>query len=129
MRSWGGGKRVGMALAVVAMLLQLVLSYGHLHLHDLVSQPSGSHLAAPSLLSQVGHADSAPDGSQPANAPDEDGCPICIAMHMVANGAQPVAPQVASPSDFSRPPQIAVVQFDCIARRCASFQTRAPPLA
>lgn len=121
---WRGSKRTGAAVAAFAMLLQLGLSFGHAH--DLTLHRQGAEGAATTVSSEP---DKPSDHSQPAELPDEDGCPICITIHMVAGGALPVSPAVALRADFNRVGQSALVQFDLIARRHAFFQTRAPPHA
>ncbi|HVY58055.1 MAG TPA: DUF2946 family protein [Xanthobacteraceae bacterium] len=124
MRWWRDSQRLGSALAGFAMLLQLVLSFGHLHLHDLTGQSSS---AVRSAAAVAGHT---LDKQHPTNAPgDEDGCPICTVMHMVSGAALPTAPVILVPGDYSRPHQTAFVRFNVVARRYALFQTRAPPRA
>ena len=125
MQWWRGNGRTGVALAAFAMLLQLALSFGHVHLHDLAPPTQRTQSSATALAS----APSDPSDQQlPAGLPDDDGdCPICIAMHMASSGVLPVAPLVVLPDDLSRSHQQAIVHFDIIARRHSSFQTRAPP--
>jgi hypothetical protein len=112
------GKLTGTVLATIAMLFQLALSFGHLHVHDLTGHRSVDGLAV-----------SAPaDSSHPAGTPDDENhCAICLTMHMVASGALPAPPAFDQPADFSRTAPVARVHFDVVARRHVSFQTRAPP--
>src|SRR4249920_2711584 len=100
------------------MLLQLTLSFGHLHLHELVSQ--SPHDAPSFATAAATTTNSFLDRTQPADG-DEDDCPICIAMHMVAAGALPVAPLAVMPAYFSSVRHSAVARFDIVARRHASF--------
>ena len=103
------------------MLFQFVLAFGHVLGLD-EHAPASSHSAL--SLQQT-----APDTSgDPAGLPD-DGCPICLTLHMAASGVLPSAPLVALPDRLVPPYQQAVVRFDVVAPRHASFQTRAPPSA
>jgi hypothetical protein len=126
MRWWRDHKRSGAVLATFAMLLQLVLCLGHVHLHELASDPVRPEAAASMVLSQ---AEALLDRAQPGDRPDEDDCPLCLVMHMVASGAVPLAPMLAQPEYFGRAPELPVIQFDLSPPRYASFQTRAPPRA
>ncbi len=123
MRWWRANRRTGAALAVFAMLFQFVLAFGHVH--ELGSRSASPHSATASLAGDA--AD--PRGQRwPASIPDDD-CPICVVIHMAANGVLPEAPLVLVPDDFTRPHHQAAVHFDVVARRYAFFQTRAPPRA
>jgi len=104
------------------MLVQFVLAFGHVHGLD-GHVPASSH-AALSLVQ------TAPDTSgDPAVPPDDDDCQICITLHMAAGGLLPPPPLVPLPANLARPGEQALVRFDVVAPRHASFQTRAPPFA
>jgi hypothetical protein len=115
-------RRVGSWLALFALALQLVVSFGHIHVDAIRTHPtvaaSGSSAHAAKQL--------------PPQQPGEDGddyCAICASIYLAANSFVPVAPQLPVPS-VSR----AIERFDYGApafftlRRLA-FQSRAPPLA
>jgi hypothetical protein len=121
MHAWQSRRRIAAAVGLLAMLLQLCVSFGHVHAGDLARAVSvqASGCAAPSDCSR--HI--------PPGLPDDD-CPICAAIHMAATGVPPTPPAIAIPADFvthiHRP---FVVAFHLAARRPSPFQTRAPPLA
>jgi hypothetical protein len=110
-------------LALFALALQLVVSFGHVHADavrrtypTLAAGGSGTHAVKP----------------LPAQQPGEDGddyCAICASIYLAANSFVPVAPQLPVPSISHR-----VERFDpgtaaFIAARRLAFQSRAPPLA
>lgn len=111
-------------MAMFAMLLQIVLCLGHIHLHDLGSHPAGRDAVAPMAVSL---ADQPLERPQPGDLPEEDNCPLCMIMHMVASGAMPMAPVLAQPTDFGSVTGFPVIRLDLSSPRYASFQTRAPP--
>jgi hypothetical protein len=125
-RSW----RVATAgLGLFALLLQLALSFGHIHLEGLrASLGTFSDTTAASAKDQ--NTVAAPDGQKKNSGHSEDDCPICSTMHMAAAGAQPIPPVLFVPFDYSfvLPPTI-VEKFLYRVPKYALFQTRAPPAA
>jgi hypothetical protein len=121
MRAWQSRRRIAAAVGLMAMLLQLCVSFGHVHAGDLLRAVSlqTSGCATPSDCSR----------KVPPGLPDDD-CPICAAVHMAATGVPPTPPTLALPAEFAtlahRP---FIVAFHGAARRHSPFQTRAPPLA
>jgi hypothetical protein len=121
MRVWQSRRRIAAAVGLLAMLLQLCVSFGHVHAGDL----------ARTVSLQAGACTTASDCSRhvPPGLPDND-CPICAAIHMAATGVPPTPATVALPAEFvtltHRP---FIVAFHRTARRHSPFQTRAPPLA
>jgi hypothetical protein len=105
------------------MALQLLLSFGHVHPDEFGQAPGTAHsLVAPA-------AGGPADPSSPADAPDHDDCPICVVMHMVAGASPPQPPMLVVPGAFGRLPPAPLAELRLIARRFASFRTRAPPHA
>jgi hypothetical protein len=115
-------QRFGSYLALAGLALQLVLSFGHIHLDGI----SGDR---PTLV--VGTNASLPlqsPAQHPANDAD-DYCPICATIHLAGTLFLPEPPQL--PLTFVSQPiehfnHIAVV---FVASQRAPFQSRAPPLA
>ena len=107
-------------LALAALALQLVLSFGHLHLDGVhrtshAATLAGSSAQAPQLPAQ-----------QPG---DDDYCAICATIYLAANSFVPQAPQLPLPF-VSRPiKHLDRVAVACITPRRTPFQSRAPPLA
>jgi hypothetical protein len=116
----------GAWLALLALALQLGLSFGHFHARDFAGYTAagtgkGWH-SAPGLL--------ATSLKQAKPADDEDRCPICFSAFLLGNSFVPHAAQPSLltpfvdihhviPRDFAR----------TVEARRAPFQSRAPPLA
>ena len=113
---WRSRRRRGAGLALLALLVQIVLSFGHLHLQDLAPAP-----AATAAVPQTAPAHS------PPGHPDND-CPICIAIHMAASGLVAVPPAIAAPHELGRITQTWHAARDISVARYVLFRTRAPPV-
>jgi hypothetical protein len=115
--------RVGSWLALFVLGLQLVVSFGHVHIDavqrdypGLATGGSGTH-----TVKQL-----------PAQQPSQDSddyCAICASIYLAANSFVPVAPQLPVPSVSHL-----IERFDrgaavFVAARRLAFQSRAPPLA
>jgi len=110
-------------LALFALVLQMVVSFGHVHLEGI----PGVH-SETSAGSAKAHAQAAP-AQQPRDDDDDAYCPICASVYLTASSFVPAAPILPLPSVSS-----AVEHFDhnaavFVASRRAAFQSRAPPLA
>jgi hypothetical protein len=120
--------RQGTSFALLALAINLALSFGHLHLQDLDRNGlRGGEADAGILLSAIGHRDSAP-GNKHDGHPD-DLCPICMAQAALGTGLAAAAPAL--------PVDLASVEIDPIAlpeqsvaqRPRAGFRSRGPPLS
>jgi Protein of unknown function (DUF2946) len=116
--------RFGTWLALFALVLQLAVSFGHVHLEGIAG-------ADPARVASAtgGHALHAPLAPQPGTGGQDDYCPICASVYLTANSFVPAAPVLPLPS-VSR----LVEHFDhtapvFVAPRRPAFQSRAPPLA
>jgi hypothetical protein len=111
-------------LGLFALLLQLVVSFGHVHSRDLgVSPTLGSELA-------ISKATPASGQHQVPNGLPDDDCPICSTMHVAASGLLPAMPVVVDPTIGFQVLQISLAdQFNPGIARHTLFQTRAPPIA
>jgi hypothetical protein len=120
---WVDNWRFGSCLALAALALQLVVSFGHVHL-------DGVHRADPALaIAGSGAQASQLPAPHPGNDGDDDYCAICATIFLAANSFLPPAPQLPVPF-VSRPIEhFARVAVDFIVPRRAPFQSRAPPLA
>ncbi len=115
-------RRFGGCLALAALALQLVLTFGHVHLDGVHRLPPAALAGAAAQVSQ-----SAP---VPHPGADADGyCAICATIYLAATTFLPQPPQLP-------PPFVArsIAHFDqgaigFIAPRRTLFQSRAPPLA
>jgi hypothetical protein len=124
MRWFRANKTFCSRLALLALAVQFVVAFGHIHHEDIY----GSARPAAAIAAVVA------DGSQPlpANYPakhNDDYCAICATMSLLGNSFVAAAPTLPLPSA-----SYAIEQFDrvaaiFIAPRRAAFQSRAPPVA
>jgi hypothetical protein len=108
-------------LALAALALQTVVSFGHVHL-------DGVHSAYPAAVIAAFKSQTQPlPGPQPDGG-DNDYCAVCAAIYLAANSFVPRPPPL--PVRFvSRP----IAHFDhaaigFVAPQRTPFQSRAPPL-
>ena len=110
-------------LALAAMALQLVLSFGHIHLKKLASDsviPSATTSKAPSSQQNP--------TQHPANEAD-DFCAICATIHLTSSSFLPDAPLLPVPHASRTIEHFGHFTFVFISPQRAAFQPRAPPLA
>jgi hypothetical protein len=120
---WVHNSRFGTWLALAALALQLVVSFGHLHL-------DGVHRADPDLtLAAPGAQASQLPAPHPTNDGDDDYCAICATIYLAANSFVPPAPELPVPFVSQTIEHFDHVVVVFIAPRRAPFQSRAPPLA
>ena len=108
-------------LSLAALALQIVLSFGHVHLGvaraSFVATASGMAAPAPQPLP-----------TQPADH-SIGCCAIRAALNLAANSFVPSVPPLAAPTGWQRIEHSDRPAFVFIAQRATSFQSRAPPFA
>jgi hypothetical protein len=112
-------------LALMALALQVILSFGHTHLYAPARASMASATAAGSgtcLLSE--HA----PGHNPDGSLDPD-CAICALIQLVANSAPSVAPDLPIPANFGLIGLHASAELVPASSPHSLFQARAPPEA
>jgi hypothetical protein len=119
MRWVRSNRRSGGLLAFAALALQLVLSFGHVHLDAVSRSPVVGAVAG------VQGAPSLPDQHRGG----DDYCAVCATIQLAANAFVPQAPQLAVPFVSRAIEHVDLVAVISIASRRAPFQPRAPPLA
>src|SRR3954451_15548278 len=107
MSAWGRGThvkmhwfrsnlRLGSRLALLALAVQVILSFGHVHLFNPApASPSSATAIASGAVLPRGDA----PNHNPAGLPDAD-CPICALLQLVAMSAASVAPVLPLPANF-----------------------------
>jgi hypothetical protein len=127
MHWWRAKRRNGARIALCALLLQLALSFGHIHREDFAGFAAG--LAAASQSAAV----SDPQGSGPdghgTSGPAHDECLICATMHLAGALVLPAPPAIVLPAMAGRIANLPHAEFSLAAHRHSLFQSRAPPTA
>ena len=129
--SWfRSSSRWGSYLALLALTFQLVVSFGHIHAHDVTSHG----IASDTDRLAAGHAeptDAAPAHSHPAGDQSlaDDCCPICALIHLARALVPAEVPSLPLPSIFGRLQLEAAAEFDLTASDRTLFRARAPPIS
>jgi hypothetical protein len=111
--------RIGSGLALFALAIQLLLSFGHIHLAA-ASNPSSSIAVATSTAGS-------PAGHQ--NGTVDINCPVCALIHLASVSSPPTAPVLPVPTMFGFARLEAADAFNVAASSRGIFRARAPPCA
>jgi hypothetical protein len=126
MRWFRSNRKISGQLALFALALQLVLSFGHIHLQDIYGYgPAG---AAASALAPATEKSPSLPSDQPSRH-SGDYCAICATMSLLGNSFVAQAPQLPVPFVSHAVAQADRIAALFIAPRRAPFQSRAPPTA
>jgi hypothetical protein len=111
---------LGSRSALLALAVQVVLSFGHVHFYN----PAPASRAVVTITSgAVGALGHNPDGSL-----DPD-CAICALIQLMANSAPSVAPDLPLPASFGSIQLQASAELISASSPHSLFQARAPPRA
>ena len=116
-------RRHGALLALAALVLQIVLSFGHVHLHG-VAQSAPAAITHPIAL-----ADKNSQTPAPIRGDSDEYCAICASIFLASSAFAPTPPQLPLPAKFQR------VEHSFHAARLfadpprLAFRSRAPPVA
>jgi hypothetical protein len=124
MRWFRSKLQLGSRLALFALAVQVILSFGHVHLDNLASATSKSAMAMGS--GSVLLSDRAPDHNSGGSL-DVD-CPLCALIQLVATSMPAVAPVLPLPARFGSIGLQAPAQVASASSPHALFQARAPPV-
>ena len=112
--------RFGSRLALFALAIQLVLSFGHLHLDAAALGPQQS-----AAVAAAADQNGAPDGPTTGHDPL---CPICLSIQLAGALLQPSPPVIVAPEQVAWTPPPPTQAF-AAATDPSSFNARAPPFA
>jgi hypothetical protein len=118
-------KRHGALLALAALALQIVLSFGHVHLDGIRPVAAHNAIVAP-------HKAALADASRqtPAQNPgDDDYCAICASIYLASTTFISDAPSLPVPRGFERIVHPYANVRDAVEPRRVGFRSRAPPVA
>ena len=105
------------------MALQLVLSFGHIHLE----KPASNFVGASAAATKAPSSQQIPN-QHPANEAD-DYCAICATIHLASSSFLPDAPLLPVPFASRTIEHFSSFTFIFVSPQRAAFQSRAPPLA
>jgi hypothetical protein len=117
-------RRIGSWLALVALAIQLGLSFGHVHL-DTVRRID----PAVAAIGPGTHAAKSLPAQQQPGEDSDDYCAICASIYLASNSFVPAPPHLPVPSVSQIVEHFDHDTITFIARRRLAFQSRAPPLA
>ena len=114
--------RFGALVGLAALALQIVLSFGHVHLANV--RPAG-------VVATHGAAVAAATHQAPAQTPgdDDDYCAICASIYLVSTSVAAQPPPLPVPLGFSHVEHVTVGDRAIAAPRHVAFRSRAPPAA
>jgi hypothetical protein len=118
-------KRHGAYLALLALALQIVLSFGHVDLGGIIGPAhltlAGEQNTVVTQAAQPGPAQTGDDG--------DSYCPICASIFLVSNSFISEPPKLPMPDGFERTIHSIRVDRGISTPRSIVFRSRAPPAA
>jgi hypothetical protein len=116
-------KRHGSVLALIALALQIVLAFDHVHLHGL---PQNSHAA---IVQHTAMAQTAPQTPAQNPGDHDDYCAVCASIFLASSAFAPAPPQLLLPATFQRVERSFNAAHALTERQRPAFRSRAPPAA
>ena len=125
--------KTGSRLALFALALQFVLSFGHFHVDAAQAAAAVQGLAdlvhaqglAPDAASQLQQQPSGHDDGKPASEP----CAICAVAAMANQMLLATAALLPLPEAIEKPFLVTDADFAVPGTPCSSFRSRAPPVS
>jgi hypothetical protein len=129
----------GVYLALAALALQLAMSFGHIHRHDIVdpnaaypnvAYPKVVHSKIDVFAGVQALAKLEVAKQFPSRLADDDGaCPICLSTLLLSTSFIPDAPRYSPSSELRDADRVVRHIYDIVFEtHRAPFQSRAPPL-
>jgi hypothetical protein len=119
----GRHKRHGSVLALIALALQIVLAFDHVHLHGLAQN-------SPAATTQhTAMAQTVPQTPAQNPADDNDYCAVCASILLASSSFAPAPPQLPMPTGFQRVEHSFNAGHALAERQRPGFRSRAPPAA
>jgi hypothetical protein len=120
---WGQrNKRHGALPALAALVLQIVLSFGHVHLHGVAQSPHAS-------AQHVALADAKSHAPVQIPADNDDYCAICASIFLASSAFAPAPPQLLISANFQQVEHSSNAASLVAQPPRLAFRSRAPPRA
>ena len=122
-------RRCGARLGLAALVLQIALSFGHIHIGNV---HVGGAAWASGAVAKVLHLKAAPAPQKlPAQHPsdDDDYCAICASIFLASTSLAAQPPQLPVPLGFERIALTFAAEQSASFSRPVFFRSRAPPAA
>ena len=119
-------RRIGAAVALFALAVQLVLSFGHIHLEDIYGN-ARTFTASSASISLPATDNSWPVPASPHSQHTDDYCAICATVHLLTSSFAAQAPQLPLPTYSAAIEHFDRVAFGYIPPQRTPFHSRAPP--
>ncbi len=117
-------RRRGAYLALAALLLQIVISFGHVDLDGAVGADHLTLGGAHKIVATTSHR-----GPAQNNGGDDGYCPICASIFLVSTSFVSTPPQLPVPDGFYRVRRSITVSRGVTTPLRLAFRSRAPPAA
>jgi hypothetical protein len=128
MRWFRANSKFGGRLALFALAVQLILSFGHIHLEDIYGNARAFAVtSASTTLPAADDSQPLPTGRDSNH--HDDYCAICATAHMLGSSFAAQAPQLPLPFISATIENFDRVSLAFVSSRRAPFQSRAPPQA
>ena len=114
-------RRFGSLVALFALAIQLALSFGHIHVEDILGP------TATKIVHVGGQANTPADNDH--DGPGHDVCAICAALSLTASSVLPTVELPATPVEHAYQWTVAVRPAQVSFGINFSFQARAPPVS
>jgi hypothetical protein len=115
-------KRHGAVPALIALALQIVLAFGHVHLRGL---SGNSH---PAIAGQASLARLPLQAPAQSPSDDDDYCAICASIFLASSAFAPAPPQLLIPANFQRVEHCLNAASPLAELLRLAFRSRAPPV-
>jgi hypothetical protein len=119
-------RRHGAVFALLALALQIAVSFGHVHLDGVVRAAPHAALTGPH---KIALAQASPQAPAQNPGDDDDYCAICASIFLVSTSFVSEPPKLPVPGGFERITHSISIARGIIEPRRFAFQSRAPPAA
>lgn len=116
-------KRHGAAVALIALALQIVLAFDHVHLHGVAQN------APAAITHSVGLADKNSQTPAPIRGNNDEYCAVCASIFLASSAFAPPPPQLLLPAKFQRVEHSFNAASTVVELQRLAFRSRAPPAA